>query len=341
MLNEPTYAIFAFAVCAAVILIAGVRLSGVADRLADRTGLGEVLVGAVLLGAATSLPGVVTSVTAAADGHAELAFSNAIGGIAVQTFFLALADICYRRANLEHAASTEQVLLQTGILAVLLTLPAFAMLAPEVSVLAVHPVTPVLLIVYIFGLRLTGDAQSQPMWRPEKTDETREDIPEPEHGGSPSTPRLVFEFAILAVLLGATGWVLANAGVTISAWSGLSQTLVGSLFTAVVTSLPELVTTIAAVRRGALQLALGGIIGGNTFDVLFLVASDVAYRDGSLYHAVGPGGIFLLVWALLMTATLLVGLIRRERQGPGGIGFESVALVVIFAAGVAIQAVRG
>ena len=52
------------------------------------------------------------------------------------------------------------------------------------------------------------------------------------------------------------------------------------LMTAVATSLPELVTTLAAVRRGAAQLAVGGIIGGNAFDVLFLSASDVAYRDG-------------------------------------------------------------
>ncbi|MBO6784174.1 MAG: sodium:calcium antiporter [Alphaproteobacteria bacterium] len=339
MLDDPTYALIAFAVSAAVILTAGVRLSGVADKLADRTGLGEVLIGAILLGAATSLPGVVTSITAAAGGHPELAFSNALGGIAAQTFFLAVADICYRKANLEHAASTEQVLLQTGILIVLLALPAFAMLAPDVSLLAVHPVTPVLLVVYIFGLRLTGDARAKPMWTPRKTDDTHEDVPD--DTDLPPLARLVTEFAILAAILGATGWVLANAGVTIAGWAGLSETLVGALFTAVTTSLPELVTTIAAVRRGALQLALGGIIGGNTFDVLFLVASDVAYRDGSLYHAVGPRDLFLVAWAILMTATLLVGLVRRERKGLGGIGFESVALVVIFAAGVAIQALQG
>jgi Ca2+/Na+ antiporter len=55
----------------------------------------------------------------------------------------------------------------------------------------------------------------------------------------------------------------------------LSASIVGA---PVVTSLPELVTTLAAVRRGALQLAVGGIIGGNTFDTLFLTISDVGYR---------------------------------------------------------------
>lgn len=58
---------------AVAILLVGTRLTDVADVLADRTGLGEAPVGAVLLGATTSLPGIVASVTATADGHAGCA----------------------------------------------------------------------------------------------------------------------------------------------------------------------------------------------------------------------------------------------------------------------------
>ena len=87
------------------ILAAGTRLTGTADVLADRTGLGEALVGGVLLGASTSLSGTVTSVSAAWLGHPDLAFSNAIGGIAVQTTFIALADLVYRRATLAFLVS--------------------------------------------------------------------------------------------------------------------------------------------------------------------------------------------------------------------------------------------
>ena len=109
-----------------------------------------------------------------------------------------------------------------------------------------------------------------------------------------------------------------------------SETLVGVLATALVTSLPELVTTVAAVRRGALQLAVGGIIGGNTFDTLFLMASDIAYREGSIYHAVGMADFFWIAIALLMISVLLGGLILRQRQGPARIGSESVLLLMIY-----------
>jgi cation:H+ antiporter len=103
----------------------------------------------------------------------------------------------------------------------------------------------------------------------------------------------------------------------------------------VATSLPELVTTVAAVRQGALTLAVGGIIGGNTFDVLFLVAADVAYREGSIYHAISAQPLFIISLTILLTAILLMGLIRRERRGFANIGFESVAVLVLYLAGMA------
>ncbi len=97
-----------FVAAAVAILLVGTRLSTVADVLADRAGLGEALVGAVLLGAATSLSGIVASVTAAADGRAELAVSNAVGGIAAQTVFLAIADAARSEDCAQHEVRPER-----------------------------------------------------------------------------------------------------------------------------------------------------------------------------------------------------------------------------------------
>lgn len=105
----------------------------------------------------------------------------------------------------------------------------------------------------------------------------------------------------------------------------------GGLLTAIVTSLPELVISVAAVRRGALILAVGGIIGGNAFDVLFLAFADFAYLPGSLYHAMGAVNRFTLATTILMTGILLMGLVRRERHGPARIGLESTAILVLYA----------
>ena len=102
---------------------------------------------------------------------------------------------------------------------------------------------------------------------------------EEDTSGGSSLTGLWLRFFLLAVITGVAGYVVAESGVSISEQTGLSESVVGGLFTAVSTSLPELVTSVAAVQQGALTLAVGGIIGGNSFDVMFVAFADIAYRE--------------------------------------------------------------
>ena len=329
-------------VAAAVIAAAGVAMAREADRLADRTGLGEAVSGAVLMGACTSLPGLTASMMAAAAGNASLAVSNAIGGILVQTAFIVGGDWYYRQANLEHAAASAPNLLQGTLLVGLLAVPLVAGQLQSVTLFSIHPATFVMVALYVAGTRFAAQAHDRPMWRPERTAATREDVPdEAADAEGPGNLALGLRFAGLVAVLFLAGVAVAEAGLAVVARSGLSGSLVGLLFTSVATSLPELVTTLAAVRRGALTLAVGGIIGGNTFDVLFLAMADIAYRDGSLYHALDGRDLAQLALAVLMTAVLLTGLLRRERHGPGNVGFEGILIVALYGFNVAVQAMLG
>jgi len=128
-----------FLLAALVIGVAGVALTRRADMLADRTGLGEAVAGAVFLGVTTSLSGTVTSITAAAQGATSLSISNALGGIAAQTAFLAIADITYRRANLEHAAAELTNLVLVTLLMLTLSIPLLAYSMPSFTIWALHP----------------------------------------------------------------------------------------------------------------------------------------------------------------------------------------------------------
>ncbi len=336
--DAPLYLLVGgFVLAGLVIAVAGTRLSGIADDLADRTGIGEALVGALLLGATTSLPGIVASVTAAWGGYAELAISNAIGGIAVQTAFLGIADVVHRRANLEHAAASLANLVQGTLLICMLTLPIIAYTAPDIVVGGVSVFSPLLLAGYAFGFHLAGEARDEPMWTPYRTRETQVEDEDAAAQGA-SLARLAAAFAVLAAVTGGAGYALTQFALGISQQTDLSETATGGLLTGVVTSLPELVTSIAAVRRGALTLAVGGIIGGNAFDVLFLAFADVAYRDGSIYAALTSSHLFVISISILMTGVLVMGLLRRERYGPAGIGFESVLILVLYAATAVVMA---
>ncbi|WP_271078884.1 sodium:calcium antiporter [Aurantiacibacter sp. MUD61] len=315
-------------------------MSGYADTIADRTKFGEALVGSVLLGAGTSIAGIVTSTSTAASGAADLAITNALGGIAAQTMFLALADVAYRKVNLEHAAASAVNLGQATVLIILIALPILAWATPDFTIWAINPLTPILVGVYLLGLYNAHKIHRRPMWFPRSTKDTRsEDDDECED--MRSLWLIGTLFGAFTIIVGLSGWIVGMTGLELSGRLGISQGVVGALGTAVITSLPELVTTIAAVRRGALQLAIGGIIGGNMFDALFIASSDIAYREGSIYHAVSERAIFWMALVLLMTAVLLIGLLRRQKQGPAGIGWESVILLVLWGGGATLQATLG
>jgi len=324
-------AVFVFGTGA--IAIAGWRLASIADMIADRTGLGEALTGAVLLGASTSLPGITASVSAAWSGHPELAVSNALGGIVAQTMFLALADMVHREANLEHAAASPTNIILTGLLITLLALILMAATGPNVSLAGVHPGTPLLFVAYVVGVRIAKQSRARPMWRARQTKETRTDTPEHKNLRGPSNRALWLRFSVFAVVVAIAGWGVARAGIGLAAQTGMTESLVGGLFTAVSTSLPELLTSIAAVRQGALTLAVGNVMGGNAFDTLFVAVADIAYRPGSIYHAASSRETFLLALGILMAGLLVMGLVRRERKGIANIGFESFLILVLYALG--------
>jgi Ca2+/Na+ antiporter len=172
--------IILFVIAAVIIGVIGWRQAELVDRLADRTGMGEAIAGALFLGASTSLPGIITSVTTAANGYPELAVSNALGGIAVQTVFLVAADAAYRKANLEHAAASAANIMQGTLLITLLAIPILATTSPPFHIWGINPASSFMIIVYIYGLQMVQQARNEPMWRPRQTTKTETDVPDAE-----------------------------------------------------------------------------------------------------------------------------------------------------------------
>lgn len=320
---------------AAVIGWAGTVLTRRAADLAQRTRMGGALFGGILLGGVTSLSGIITSVDAAATGHPELSVSNAVGGIAAQTVFLSIADVAHRKANLEHAAASVSNMLQSALLIALLALGLLATASPEVTVAAIHPLSGVLILAYVSGMRLVARSRHEPMWSPERTQETAEEDQGEEASSSADRPlwKLWLAFVLLSLIVASAGLVVARSAVALSDSVGLSEAVLGIFFTAIITSLPELVTSVAAVRQGALSLAVGDIIGGNCFDVLFLAMADISYRNGSIYHAVTERQVYSMSLTILLVSVLMLGLLRREKHGIANIGFESALTLGLYVAG--------
>lgn len=335
MAEQPlTIAVSLFVLSAALIAYFGIKITYVARDLAQASGLGEAFTGAVFIGAATSLSGIIASATAAAQGEASLAVSNSLGGIAAQTLFLVLGDLLYRKANLEFAAASVENMMMSAQLMLLLCIVLLAFTLPETNILNVHPTSLILIVVYLFTVKMLVDTHEKPMWLPRMSHGT---VREPHTGDETNTDsatirHLVLRFLGYAAIVGVAGWLIANAGMTIVEHAGLSAGIMGGIFIAITTSLPELVIAITAIRAGALSLAVGDIIGGNAFDTLFIAVSDLFYREDSIYQAVSTQEWVWLVAAMLMNCTLLLGLMYRERKGFANIGMESLMIFLIYIA---------
>ncbi len=323
--------IVVFVASAGVIGYFGIRMTYLARELAAATGLGEAFMGAVFIGATTSLSGIIASATAAAQGEASLAISNSLGGIAAQTLFLVLADLLYRKANLEFAAASVENMMMSVQLMILLCILLLAFTLPDVSFMAVHPASLALVAAYLFTLKLLVDTHEKPMWLPRMSHGTVQDTRhkvDTETTGS--TPQLLLRFTLCAALVGLAGWMIASAGIAIVGRTGLSTGIMGGILIAVSTSLPELVVAVTAIRLGALTLAVGDIVGGNAFDTLFVAVSDLFYRAGPIYAAVDVTEYIWLASAMLMNAVLLMGLMYRQRRGFANIGLESVLILLVY-----------
>jgi cation:H+ antiporter len=319
-----------FALAMVMVIAFGLMMTRTAAVLAERTGLGEAVMGAFFVGATTSLPEIATSVTASFEGYADLALSNAIGSVAGQTAFLALADMTYRRVNLEHAAASAENLMLASFVLVMLAIPLLGLALPQATIGGIHPASILMLLAYLQGMRMVSQTHKLPMWLPRRTRETRTAADSESTDKVTSLPRLWLQFALAAAMTAIAGWLLARTAIPIAIHTGLSETIIGGLLTGLTGSLPEFITALAAVRMGALTLAVGDILGGNAFDALIIAFSDWSYPGISVFRAAGQDQIFLLALTVLLTSVLLMGMLHREKHGIVNIGLESFMVLLLY-----------
>ena len=239
-----------------------------------------------------------------------------------------------RKANLEHATASMENLMNSVLLIGLLGILLFIRVTPEVAILGFNPGSPIIILTYVAGLWLVRKATKAPMWKPTSTEETVGDEPMDDLS-KVNRPRLWLLFSISALFIIAGGHLVAEAGIEISERTVLSETFVGGFFTAVSSSLPELIVSVMAVRQGSVTMAVGNIVGGNSFEVIVVALADFFY-PGSILHAASSTDAYIIALTLLLMVVLLMGLLYREERGIAKIGWESFLIAILFIVGYVI-----
>lgn len=325
-----------FLLAAVIIWGAGSRLTIYADIIADRTGLGRAFIGVVLLATATSLPEIGRTITAASLGNAPLTVDSLFGGIVLQIAVLALADFTVAQRVLTFFAPRAVLLLQGALVIVLLGLAIAAMAMGEIiNLFNVGLWSSMLFTGYVFMLYILKRYEEPGRWVPidvpaELVDAEMVQNNRPGARRERSMRQIALIFGFFSVVIFGAGVVIADVGETVAVQTGLGASFVGATLLAFASALPEMSTSIAAVRLGAYSMAFSNIFGTNALLVALLFVGDIFYRQGPILEAVGRPSIFSAAMGLVATAVYLIGLIERRNQSYLGMGLDSIVVILLY-----------
>ena len=312
-----------FLFSSAVLVFTAKKLAEYGDIIAIRTKLGGLFIGTLLLAGATSLPEFLTTINSIRQNVVDLAAGNLFGSNMFNMFMLALLDMAFWRKKILRSSAMKHAL--TGTMAALLIgMAAFFILADvQLKVGWVGLDSLVLVVAYLGGIYLIQTKNPPPVV----------DLGAEEEKRMPSLLKAILGFAAASLVLILISPLLVSSSAQIAEITGLGAGFVGTALVAVITSLPEMITTITAARIGAFDLAVGNLFGSNMFNMFALGLSDLFYTPDRFLGAINPVFVMTGLLGLILTLFGLLGNITRFERRIWRIEIDAFLLAVVYILG--------
>jgi cation:H+ antiporter len=316
-----------FGICALLIALAGSQLARYGDIIADKTGLGGNWIGLVLLATVTSLPELITGLSAVTAARVpDIAIGDVLGSCVFNLVIITALDFLRRDESVFTRASQGHIL-SAGFGVILIGIVGFNVLlagnrvSPALGHVGVY--TPAILLIYLIAMRS--------VFRYERA-QIKEAVAEQVDRYPETTLRKAcVRYTIAALVVIAAGVWLPFVGVELARVMAWQQTFVGTLFVAFATSVPEIVVTVSALRLGALDMAIANLLGSNLFDIAIVAIDDIAFLPGPILAQVSPLHAVSALSAIMMSGVVIVGLLYRPPQRLfRGVGWASLFLLTIY-----------
>jgi cation:H+ antiporter len=313
--------------CLAIIAYAGYFLSRYGDIIAEKSGVSASWIGLILLSTATSLPELVTGISAVTVANApDIAVGDVLGSTVFNLAILVLLDALYKRETLYSRAAQGHIL-SASLGTLLIAFAGFSLLLDHLGMSPswghVGLYSPLIVLVYLVAMRAVYSHERNTL--SEYTEESAERYP----GTTLRSAVKGYLLAALAVVV-AGSW-LPFIAKDISELMGWGQSFVGTLLVAAVTSAPEVAVTIAALRIGALDMAIANLLGSNLFDIVILAVDDALYTKGPLLAHVDSSHALTAFTAVMMSALVAIGLtFRPKKRVILGLTWVSLLLLMLY-----------
>lgn len=335
-------AIFMFLLSSAVLVKAGSSLAGYADEIAERMHMSRLFVGTLMLAFATSLPEVVADVTAARANAPDLAVGDLLGSSMANMAILAIIDLLYRgrvwpSVELGHARVAAVAIGLTAIA----TLSILTGSEAGIGWVGVAPIA--IMVVYILAIAWF---RRMPLLARPGLDEHQIPLQKPTSWSTKaatlSLGQLWFRFGAAVAVIFLSAPIVTLSVKAIAEHTGIEQSFLGAALLAVTTSLPELVASIASLRIGAYDMAVGNLFGSNVANMSVLLFADIAYTEGAILAAVSPGQAIAGVAAILLMAIAVAAIVgESERTRIRQLEPDALVLLATYAATLVAIALYG
>ena len=309
-----------------LILYSGSRLSRYGDMIAEKTGLSRLWLGMVLMAAVTSLPEMATGLSSVVlAGLPDIAAGDILGSCVFNLFLLSVLDALSKKVPLASRAHQGN-LLTAGIFLLLVSTVGAGLFAgdrlPGLGWIGLY--TPFILFGYLIA-----------MWLAFKYE--RRNVPAAglgENGVSlyhaVTLKRAAIGYIVNAAVVVGAAIFLPRIAEGIAGITGLGTTFVGTIFVAMSTSLPELTVTIASLRLGAIDTAVGNLFGSNLFNMAILAVDDLFYVKSPLLAAVEKQHLIAVMSAVAMTGLAVAGLIYQSPKKRFPLSWDTFGIFLVF-----------
>jgi cation:H+ antiporter len=316
-----------FLACALIILFAGKKLSYYGDLIGEKFRLGKAWVGLILMASVTSLPELMTGIgSSAIVQSADLAVGDILGSCAFNLGILAMMDVFVPRHQPLFSVASQSHVLSASLGIILITLAGLGLFLPkDIVITSWIGFTSILFVVIYFGsIRLiyTFDHNSNRVDTPIGGDDDKH--------SQISKARVIRNYVVFASIIVLAALALPYFAEHISEESGLSRSFVGTLLLAASTSLPEIAVSIAAVRMGSIDMAVGGLLGSNIFNIFILALDDLFYTRGHILKDASDINIISVFGTIIMSAIVIIGLTYRSKKKKYFLAWDAALIFVIY-----------
>ena len=307
-------------------MYSGTRLSKYGDILAEKSGLGRTWIGLVLMASVTSLPELVTGISSVTfAGVPEIAVGDVLGSCVFNLLILALLDALHKPMPISSSVHQGQVLSAGFGILLLMVVAVSYYLTPHIPPIGWIGLYSIInIILYFIAMRMVY------FYEKRRVSEFINEMAEELQYQEISTKSAILNYLANAILVVIAASFLPGIGEKIAEMTGLGQTFVGSFLIALSTSLPEIVVSVAAIRIGAADMAIGNLFGSNLFNLLLLAIDDLLFFKGPILSHVSPSHIISVYFAVIMTTIAIIGLTYRPKKKRFILSWDAMAILLSY-----------